>query len=319
MKSLVPVNRPIRENSLQNRIQEWLATQFNGKSRRTKEIRKEALEEFEIFVGHKPIDRALLIKWNESQDKRQLAPATINSKTVSIRQFLRWCGECGYMEDPPINAVTMRRIVQGPLPAIFTEDEYDRIKEASKGTHHYFMTVVARNTGMSLIDVCHLRWVCVDLDHLTILTNRIKTAWRGINLCHIPILANSDLHLMLQELQAQRVIKFGNENDDWVNQDLRGCYLYSGHQVKMSYRRMLNKLGIRGKSFKNWRNTFISMLANSGMNLALACKVTGHKDPKIFADYIKPDMDAIHTGVQSAFQWAAGKETVKELRKPKNQ
>lgn len=319
MNELATINRPTRAPTLANAVQEWLATQFKGKSRRTKEIRQHVLEEFEIFVGHKPIDRALLIKWNEAQEKRGLVAGSINIKAISIRQFLRWCGECGYMKDPPVNGVIMHRVVQGPLPAIFTEDEYDRIKEASKGTHNYFLTVVGRNTGLSLVDICHLRWSHIDMEKLTILTNRIKTSWRGFNPCRIPFLANSDIHLMLQELQARRVIRFGNENDDWVNQDLRGCYQYSTYQVIMSYGRMLKKLGIKGKSFKNWRNTFISMLVNSGMDSTLAMKITGHTSATIFAAYAKPDWDTLRTGMQKAFQWAESKETVKELRKPNNQ
>lgn len=319
MNSLVPVNRPVRENTLQNRVREYLDTQFKGRAFRTRKIERCCLEEFEIFVGHNPIDRALLIKWNAAQEGRQLSPRTINIKAGSIRRFLRWCGECGYMKDPPVKGVIMHMERARPLPTLYTDDEYERIKAATKGTHNHFMTIVARNTGMSMVDVCHLRWSHIDMGNLTILTNRIKTSWRNTNPCRIPFLANSDLHLMLQGLIERRVMKWGNENDDWVNPDLRGCYQYRSHKVVEGYTRMLKKLGIKGKSFKNWRNTFISMLVNSGMASELVMKITGHTNTKVFAAYINPDWESLRNGMQKAFQWAENKETVKELRKHNNQ
>lgn len=317
MNELAVISKPTRAPTLANACIEFISTCYKDRHWRTKMDAQFTMDEFEIVAGHKPVDRNTIARWYEHQDKAGMMASTINKKRIVIKKFLGWCHESGYMKDPPVAFLIPRRQPPKPLPFIFTDEEYERIKEASQGTHSYFMTVIGRNTGMSMIDVCHLRWPSINLEELTIQANRIKVSWRGQNLdlCMIPILANSDLHVLLQELKDIH----RPEDGDWVNPDLRLCYAASTWQVVMEYRRLLKKLGIERKSFKNWRNTFISMLANSGMNHALAMKVTGHKDANIFAAYVRPDWEALRSGLQSAFQWAAGKETVKELRKPKNQ
>lgn len=318
MKQLVPFVAPLTKAvTLANAVQEYLATRFQGKAFKTRLRSQFVLEEFEIFVGNKQINRETFIKWDEAQMKRGIAASTINKKATILKAFLRWCELNEFIAKAPVTAVITHQEKKKPLPQIYTDDEYERIKEFTKGTHLYYMTVVGRNTGLSMVDVCHLRWACVDLDDLFIRTNRIKLAWRGIDICHIPIIANSDLHLMLQELQGQKIVRYNNENDDYVHHEAQGRYAYKMEFLVMEYRSMLKKLGITGKTFKNWRNTFISMLANSNANLALACKISGHKDPSIFAAYVRPDKESLRSTLQSAFQWQEGKETVKQLRTPK--
>lgn len=320
MNQLATINRPTRAPTLSNACADYIESRFRGMAKGTMLRAKQVLDLFEVFAARRTIDRQLLLDWDTYQSRtRECQDSTINKNAEILRCFFRWCGENGYMKDPPINLVIKRRVPVKPLPAIFTNDEYERIKEATKGTHNYFMTVISRNTGLSAVDVCHLRWSHIDMENLTIETNRIKTAFRNVERCRIPFLANSDIHLLLKDLHERRVIQYGNENDDWVNPELRGRYQYSYFQVRMSYGLMLKKLGIKGKSFKNWRNTFISMLANSGINHALCMKITGHNNVKIFADYVKPDWDSLRNGVQKAFQWAEDKETVKALRKLNNQ
>lgn len=319
MNELAVVQRPSRENSLSNRVQEWLLSNYKGKARRTRLIAQHCMEEFEIFVGHRPIDRLLMLQWDEYQEKKGLKASTINKKGQLIRAFMRWCEDAGYMTAPPIRAVVRHQPKAMPLPSIFTEREYERIKAATIGTNNYFLTVVGRATGMSLIDICYLRWASVDMENLYIHTNRIKTMWRGPESSQfwVPIMANSDLHLLLQELHAARTNKYNNESDEFVNPDLRGLYGYRQARASEIYVDMLKKLGIKGKSFKNWRNTFMSHVANSGANMGLAVRLTAHKDPSVYAAYIKPDIEALRNIVQSAFQWASDKETVKQLREHK--
>lgn len=319
MNNLSTAQHPVRAQTLANVVQEYLLSQFKGKHYRTKQRSQLVLEEFEIFAKSRDIDRLLMLQWDEHQEKKGLQASTINKKGLILRAFMRWCEEAGYMSVPPIKAVVRHQERAKPLPSIYTEQEYERIKEASKGTNNYFLTVVGRSTGMSMIDICYLRWASVDMENLYIHTNRIKMAWRGPESSQfwVPILANSDLHLLLQELLDSKIARFGNDNDSFVNPELKGLYTFQYATVVQHYSAMLKRLGIMDKSFKNWRNTFMSHVANSGGNMGLAVKLTGHKDPTVYAAYIRPDVEALRTIVQSAFQWAQGKETVKQLRTAK--
>lgn len=319
MSELITIQYPAKAPTLANAVQEYLLSKFKGKALQTRRTARLILEEFEIFLGNRPIDRLALLQWDERQEKKGLQASTINVKGRHIRAFLRWCEDMGYIEKAPIKMVVSHHVRAKPLPSIFTQQEYERIKEFTRGTNHYFMTIVGYYTGMSMVDVCYLRWACVDMERLFIETNRIKMAWRGPEASHfmVPFLANSDLHILLQEIQGEGTNKFNNANDGFVHPDLKGAYDYRSAMLAFSYHRMLKKLGITGKSFKNWRNTFMSHVANSGANMGLAVKLTGHKDPSVYAAYIKPDVEALRNIVQAAFQWAQSKETVKQLRTTK--
>lgn len=305
-----------RANTLCNRIQEWLDIHHKGLLKATLSRRKDIMDEFEIFVGSRNIDRELLLEWNEHQEKKGLKASTINLKGRVIALFLNWCEANEFIERSPARFIVRHKVQANPLPQIYTEEEYELLKEASKGTDNYFFVVIGYRTGMSPVDMCHLRWSCINMEQLWIKTARIKMARHGPSaIFHMPILANSDLHLLLQEYKEAHTIRFNNSNDDYVHPELAGVYAFNRKKIRYDYQRLLNKVGIKGKTMKNLRNTFISNLANSEVNLALACKMSGHNDPSIFAAYVRPDMDSMRNALQKAFQWASNK-VVKLLRKP---
>lgn len=304
-------------NTLANRVQEYLKYVSKSLSRSTYRGIKNTLENFEIYVGRKSLTKQLIMGWTD-----HISPGnkltTIVKKNNQLKAFLRWCDDNQFMDGQLYRFFPKLKLPAYPLPSIYTEREYETIKDATMGTDNYYLTVLGYRTGMSMVDCCHLRWSHIDLDQLMIRSARIKMLRHGESAVFwVPVLANGDLHQMLNQLKEAHVDKWNNANDDYVNPDLAGLYGYHQTAVVKNYKKVLAKIGIKGKTFKNFRNTFISNIANSGMNLALACKLTAHRDPAIFASYIRPDPEALRAGVQAAFQWAAEKETIRELRKVK--
>lgn len=316
---IVPPPHLYEEITLANRIRQFLAVRFKGKARRTIDMEKAHMDQFELFVRRRAITKNLLLQYSDFLDSKGYHANTINKRIMSVARFFKWCEEMDYIQKSPHNVLKYRPVRRDqPLPSIYTEGEYERIKEFTQGTWKYYVTVFGYRTGMSLVDICHLRWVSVNMDELYIMTNRIKMLSRDPSVFVVPILAESDLHVMLMEQRASSG-KYKNERDQYVNPEMYGQYCFAQARLSEDYGRMLKKLDIRGRAFKNFRNTFISNVANSGMNLALATKMTGHKDPSVFASYVRPDVGAMKTGLQAAFQWAANKQSVKLLKKPDNQ
>lgn len=307
------------ENTLANRIRQFISVRFKGKAWRTVLQEQMHMDQFELFIRRRAITKNILLEYGDFLDGKGYHASTINKRIMSVTRFFRWCEEMDYIQQSPHKVLKYRPVIRDqPLPSIYTEDEYERIKEATKGTWKYYITVFGYRTGMSLVDICYLRWACVNMDELYIMTNRIKMISRDPSVFVVPVLAQSDLHLVLMEQYDARG-KYKNERDQYVNPEACGEYGFAQVRLSEDYGKVLRKLGITNKTFKNFRNTFISNVANSGMNLALATKMTGHKDPSIFASYVRPDVEAMKTGLQAAFQWAADKQTVKQLRKPDNQ
>lgn len=224
-------------------------------------------------------------------------PLTIRRKLTSIKGMFNWCIRHGYLPSNPMNLVRLPPL-QHKEHQLYTHEEYLRIREAAKGTENYWLVTCAYRTGLSLVDICNLKWESVDLKNLMIVTNRQKLKRKGGGRVQIPILSGSDLHQCLLILKEAPMV------DAWpgpgyVCHGLALKYQANPNTVKISYDRLRAKLGIK-TSFKAWRNTFISGLANSGVSTAIGCKISGHSNPAQFAEYVKPDLVALRDVVTRA-------------------
>lgn len=300
-----PAHTP-RADTLSNFIQEFLAVRCKGLNPLTIGDYRLVLTEFEIFVANRPLARHVIVDWIQYVDKKGLGVERSNRYLMRVKTFLKWCEFHELMKDPPHKFLIMRPAPQKPMPQIVTEEEYEKIKKATKGTVLYYLTVLGYRAGLTFIDACFLRWDSIDLENLFITSSRIKMARHCRSASYkIPIIPGGDLHEMLKEMSENRVVKYGNDYDNFVNPYMASWYKLQGHKrMGMRFAGIFKKLGIEGKSFKNFRNTLLSHLANSGGNMALACQISGHSDPKTFMGYVKPDPNALRDTMMKAQQWA---------------
>lgn len=225
-------------------------------------------------------------------------PATVSQYKIRAHAVFQWCIQHGYLSHNPAQFVRVPPIEKPVLP-IFTHEQYLQCRAFSQGTYLHWMVTCAYRTGLSLVDVCLLRWEEVDMDNLVISRKRHKMRNLGGRPVIIPFLDGSDIHqslLLLQEAPS---------DDSWpgpgyVHHELAGLYMGSHARLGETHKRMLQKLGIKGLSFKSWRNTFISGIANSGANPSIACKMSGHSNPTMLAHYIKPDVSALREAITRA-------------------
>jgi integrase len=207
-------------------------------------------------------------------------PNTVRYKLSQPAGVLNWLVCNGYLLLNP-----MKRVQLPPLKhaekVVYTHEEYLRIRKACEGSELHWLVTCAYRTGLSMVDICNLRWESVDLKNLIIITNRQKLKRKGGGRVYIPILPGSDLH------QGFLLLKEAPVEDAWpgpgyVHHGLALIYQSNEPVMMMRYRRFLKELGIN-KKFKDWRNTFISGLANSGVATAIGCKISGHSNPAQFA------------------------------------
>lgn len=257
-----------------------------------------------------------LFEWAMQMKKEKTATVYVR-RTVHVRAFLKWLHQMGYVAVDLRDAVPT---IQQPPPApiqVWTEEEYERLKEWTNtrpSLHVYrWLFILGYRTGMVLTECCHLRWCHVFLNdngpsHIEVHRKKVKR-FGPKSLCQIPILPGTDLHRALLARQAVAHLNYKRYDgiNDYVHQDLPGLYARPMPPIQWPINEIVKKCGIErnGRSFKHFRSTFISNLVNSGAQMALISKMTGHQSMQTLLLYLKADKRALQDELSRAFQYGA--------------
>lgn len=224
--------------------------------------------------------------------------------------FFKWCHRKGYVIMSP--SKLLRRPPKRRVPVLtFSHEEYLMIKEATAGTMWHWFTICSYRTGMSPVDVCLLRRASINWESMIITAARHKLLCRGDFLVTIPILPGSDLHEHLVALWDHPVDMW--PGPEYISPELASQYLSRNRirNIFSPYIKILRKLGIQRKTARHWRHTFLSGLANSGINTALGCKMSGHTNPHMFTRYVLPDVDAMRQALMKSNEFMERKHNAK--------
>lgn len=225
-------------------------------------------------------------------------PKTATEYWITVRRFLRWMVRTGRTTSKPHEAIRMPRFHKERVINPITREEYAKLREVAAGHWMDWIILLGWNTGMSIADCMMLKWGDIDLDKCIIRIRRIKTGTESI----IPFDPHDELG---RALISRRLSAHEPQPDDYVS-------LEAGERIRMEsaavarlgcdcFRYIAKKAGIpAGKRFHSMRHSFVSMLANSGMSTVMASKVSGHCDPKIFANYVHVDTEALRQRVSEA-------------------
>jgi integrase len=223
------------------------------------------------------------------------APASAVKKWGFVIRFLRWLVRCGAASSIPHEMVRMPIVRDQSAPQIITADEYAKLRAAAAGHWMDWIILLGWNTGMSVSDCMMLKWGNVDMEKCVISIKRIKTGAQSI----IPFSPTSELG---RGLASMREANPNAGPDDWVSVDAGDRLRHDRHYASAAhaaYREISKRAGVN-KRFHCMRHAFVSALANSGMNMVLASKVSGHADPRVLSKYTHPDLDAIRSAVTKA-------------------
>lgn len=259
--------------------------------------------------------RHLQARPNGKHGKAYTGNNKINTITLRVRGFLKFLHKMEYTRKDLSDALP-------PLPKeacadaeIFTDEDYAKIKAYCKDREwtqpHLWLIILAYRTGMSMIDCCYLRWRDVHMNEdgpSFIDIHRIKTKRLGAKaLCQIPIIPFTDLHDWLLKLKKLEHLNYKRFDGiaDFVHQDCPGLYECTFQRLRHDFKLIFQKAGIdKKKTFRHLRNTFCSNLVNSGAQLALICKMTGHNNVQTLLRYLKADRESMEDGLHKAFQFA---------------
>jgi len=252
------------------------------------------------------------------KDPKKPASARYNRVIVTVRGFFGWLHQMEYTRG---NYGLVLKFMAGGNPKeslIITEEEFERMKKYASNKPHLqsylWFCILSYRTGLSLVDCCHLRWCDVHIDNngpSYIRIRRIKTRRLGPkSVCHIPLLPGTDVWQWLMMLKAAPRYKFANGPSDFVTQDGPGLYMCKFSRIDNVMKSFFERSGVRGRSFRHFRNTFCSNLVNSDCQIALVCKMTGHSNVQTLLNYLRPDLRSMQDGLSKAFQFAQNESGV---------
>ena len=280
---------------------EYLQTEFSERAAGTVANHTYYLEQFLKFIGKRKIDPFSYQDWTRYAFKRW-APQTARGLALAAsNRFLNWMERCGHIDRSP-HRVTKAPIVKTPPPREpFTEEEVNRLKALASNPSMLWAIVCGWETGMAIGDVSLLCWADVDFTENIVGIYRQKTHER----CLIPFRPGGECEAMLQQKFTCQSVCWPNrpeENIIYVDTELAILYRRGQGYIQNAFSEIREKAGIdSSKSFHNLRASFCSRLANAGIQTALACQMTGHKNPGIFAHYVTPDVVRLHE--QSNLAW----------------
>lgn len=252
------------------------------------------------------------LQQKKRKDGQKIGPRQINKINARIRSFLKFIADMGYLQKPLWRLLPNQPTYEPKSPQIITEEEYIRLKEYMAGRERWqvilWLCILGYRTGMSIKDCCYLRRSQVHLSDdgpcfIDVIRHKMKRTGEKA-LCTIPVVPGSDLHEWMVNLSKVENYKRVDGINDYVHQDAPGLYENRMCGARQDIRRVFDRVGLRGKSFRNFRNSMCSNLVNSGGQLALIMKITGHQNAKTLLGYLKVDRLALENVMLKAQQYA---------------
>jgi len=115
--------------------------------------------------------------------KGKIGPSTLALERVYLNKFFEWCKLMGYIKDNPLDPIPHVPVPRKTRQTV-SEEEYQRLKEAARGTYWSGLLVVGWVTGARISDVCSMRWwdgeSGVNLDTKVWIFTPIKTKSSGL-------------------------------------------------------------------------------------------------------------------------------------------
>lgn len=282
---------------MRQHVDRYFSDDFTGRQPTTIRAHRLWLEKFFAHVG-KRVDTRSYADWVRHSFVTWGDRTARNFAIASAARFLGWCERQQIIDKSPHRSVRLPEPQQHDPREPFTEAEYSSLLTVADADDPDLAWAIRLGweCGTAIADACLLQWSAVDLSGAVLKLRRRKTD----EPCLIPLAKQGAVMEGLWRLSEQP------RTDEWPNKPpviyvlprLAADYLVAlksggaGLQKRFSAVR-LKALPNCTKSFHSLRASFCSALANGGMNLAAACRLSGHKDPRIFQQYVTGDVEQL--------------------------
>jgi integrase len=282
--------------------EEYKAHHWPKFAQATKNIVNRELVRFALYVGRREISGRILHEYMDEQRRRSSGETL--AKTVRwTSSFLRWAEEMGYLDRRYSSLGIFKGssvFIARKTPLRFSTEQYEALKEATKGTVWYYASVMAYRTGARMSDVCLLKWESVHLEELYIHYLPWKSR-KSQRYATCPFQAGGDFHNVLLELNASRDKR--PHWDQYVCAELAmrypvNCHGYGNQTLSKHFQAFCHQIGVPHLTFHKLRNAFMSRTVNSGVPFAQARQITGLGSDSILMRYARPDVATLRAAIE---------------------
>lgn len=283
---------------MKQHVERYFADDFTGRQETTVRAHRLWLDRFFDHVG-KRIDARSYADWVKHSFATWGDRTARNFAIASAARFLTWCERQRFIDKSPHRLVRLPEPQQHDPREPFTEAEYARLLAVAESDDPDLAWAIKLGweCGTAMADACLLQWSSVDLSGAVLKLRRRKTG----EPCLIPL---SKTGAVMQGLWQLSMLPRTNE---WPNKPpetiyvlprLAADYLVALKCASAALQKRFAAVRTQAlpeceKSFHSLRASFCSALANGGMNLAAACRLSGHKDPRIFQRYVTADVEQL--------------------------
>ncbi len=233
-----------------------------------------------LSISPKMISRYKVLRNDEGA-----APASVNRELSMLsKAFNLSVREWEWLKDNPASRVPKDK-ENNERDRWLTKDEEKKILDISPEWLRDII-IFALNTGLRLQELLSLEWSRVNLLRRTILIQETKNG----NPKTLPL--NKIALDVLNQRSKVKSIKndyvFFNSNGKKINP----------HFLRMSFYKVLRKVGIENLWLHDLRHTFATRMAQAGVDLYKISKLLGHKDIKMTQRYAHHCPDSLRDGVE---------------------
>lgn len=236
----------------------------------------------------KNISTLSIEKYGHQRLQAGAAVATVNREYATIRHLLNSLSEWGIVETKHIKVKNKNG--EKRREKTFSTEQITKMLRCAENDHDrytYFFVLIGFQTAMRHEEILKIRFDDFDFENLTL---HIPEAKGGERVAPI----HESLAQVIREEQRRRGVETGY---------LLASNSASGHRtyMKKQFERVVNAAGLSGQGFTPhcMRHTAISIIMRSGVSVADAQVISGHKSTQMLLRYTHPNNTSVVRGVNA--------------------
>lgn len=116
------------------------------------------IQTFRLWLGSKPIAKALMTEWKDHLLSKSFAPATVNAKLAAVNSLLGFLG----LSDCRVKTVKIQRRVFREVSRELTRDEYHRLLHAAQKQGRDRLALLMETICATGVRVSEVRYITVE-------------------------------------------------------------------------------------------------------------------------------------------------------------
>lgn len=301
--------QPKRDNTLHQKIEEYLQDCYQKYSPTYFRDINESLERFDKFMTERQVDvdkTGVRQYFMHIIATRKFSYSTVSKDYRLIGGFFKWCMLMDYVDKSPMVPFPMSRkaLDRGnKTDNVVTDEEFEKLLECARKSRYTFMPflfICARYTGLRRADISLLKWESVDWENEVLRVMPQKTSRSSGKVVEIPIEQNR-LYPLLEQLAKNPIDIWPGK--EFVRPDLTSLFLRSqGTDITCLTHRIFKRAGVRNKSFHGLRHSFTTELIRSGASPSVVAELRGDSGLTMVQRYTHHNLNDKREAMMAAWQ-----------------